>query len=233
MGSWFLALAPVFAAGCVLAPSGLSSVGSIGVGSGTSSTGAAGQFTVPNLFGLSQEQAIAALRRAGYQGDASEDSSLCGSVVDGRVMELGQVCYQHPPAGRVQGARLPISIRVQRESPWHGNAGKATEWRLMPTLVGMSVEQARARLKQVGFSREDLVRVTWLDEPGCRPLTVCRTHPSPLERAGVNSEQVVFAGRDPDAKAGSSEVAGQPPTPADPKQAPPKQPTQPNLGDLF
>jgi hypothetical protein len=75
----------------------------------------------------------------------------------------------------------------------------------MPTLVGMSVEQARARLKQVGFPREDLVRVLWVDEPGCRPLTVCRTQPAPLERAGVNSEQVVFAGRDPDAKVSSPE----------------------------
>jgi hypothetical protein len=232
MGSWSLALALVSVAGCVLAPSGLSSVGS-GGGPGTSSAGVAGQITVPNLFGLPKEQAIAALRRAGYQGDPTEDSSLCGSVVDGRVMELGQVCYQHPPAGRVQGARLPISIRVQRESPWHGNAGRANEWRLMPTLVGMSVEQARARLKQVGFPREDLVRVAWVDEPGCRPLTVCRTQPAPLERASVNNEQVMFAGRDPDAKTSSAEVAGQPPTAVDPKQPPLKQPAQPNVGDLF
>lgn len=232
MGSWFLALAPVFVAGCVLAPSGLSSVGSIGSGPGTNSAGTAGQITVPNLFGLPREQSIAALRRAGYQGDPTEDSSLCGSVVDGRVMELGQVCYQFPPAGRVQGPRLPISIRVQRESPWHGNAGKATEWRLMPTLVGMSVEQARARLKQAGFPREDLVRVLWVDESGCRPLTVCHTQPAPLERAGVNSEQVVFAGRDPEANASSPDVAG-PPSTVDPKPEQPKPPGQPNLSDLF
>jgi hypothetical protein len=67
----------------------------------------------------------------------------------------------------------------------------------------MTVEQARARLKQVGFPREDLVRVTWIDEPRYRPLTVCRTQPAPLERAGVNSEQVLFAGRDPDAEVSS------------------------------
>jgi hypothetical protein len=238
MGSGSLTLALVLVGGCVLAPSGVSSVGSFGGGSSTSAAGAAGQITVPNLFGLPKEQALAALRRAGYQGDPSEDSSLCGSVVKGRVMELGEVCYQHPPAGGVQGARLPISIRVQRESPWHGNAGKANEWRLMPTLVGRSVEQARARLKQVGFPREDLVRVVWVDEPGCRPLTVCRTEPAPLERAGVNSQQVVLAGRDPDAKPSSPEVAGQPPTTAAPnqaapKQAAPKQAAPPSLGDLF
>jgi hypothetical protein len=36
MGSWSLALAPVFVAGCVLTPPGLSSVGSVGGGPGTS-----------------------------------------------------------------------------------------------------------------------------------------------------------------------------------------------------
>lgn len=216
MRNWSVAFAPLFAAGCVLAPSGLPSAVSGGGVPGVSSASTTGQITVPNLFGLSKEQAIATLRRAGYQGDPTEDSSVCGSVVDGRVMELGQVCYQHPPAGRVQGVRLPISIRVQHESPWHGNAGKANEWRLMPTLVGMSVAQARARLKQVGFPREDLVRVVWVDEPGCRPLTVCRTQPTPLERVGVTSEQVVFAGRDPDAKAGSSNMTDHPSSSVDP-----------------
>lgn len=229
MKRWSVALAPLFAAGCVLAPSGLSPAGAVGGGPGVSTADTAGQLTVPNLFGLSKEQAIAALRRAGYQGDPTEDSSVCGSVVDGRVVELGQVCYQHPPAGRVQGARLPLSIRVQRESPWHGNAGKANEWRLMPTLVGLSVVQAQARLKQIGFPREDLVRVVWVDEPGCQPLTVCRTQPTPLERAGVNSEQVVFAGRDPDAKASSSNVTDRPPSHVDPNPAPPKPLVQPNL----
>jgi beta-lactam-binding protein with PASTA domain len=211
-----MALAPVVLAGCVLAPSRVSSVGSFGGGAGASPAGGAGQITVPSLFGLPKEQAIAALRRAGYQGDPSEDSSQCGSVVDGRVMELGQVCYQHPPAGRTQGARLPISIRVQRGSPWHGNAGRANEWRLMPALIGMSVEQAQARLQEVGLARGAGVRVMWVDEPGCRPRTVCRTEPAPLERAAVSRPQVVFAGRDPEAKPSAPAEADPPPAPASP-----------------
>lgn len=125
MGSWLLALMPVIATGCVLAPSGVSSGGPVGGGPGTSSAGTGDQITMPNLFGLPKEQAISALRRAGYQGDVTEDSSLCGSVVDGRVIDFGQVCYQFPPAGRVQGARLPISIRVQRENPWHATRARS------------------------------------------------------------------------------------------------------------
>lgn len=57
--------------------------------------------------------------------------------------------------------------------------------------------------------------------------------PAPLERAGVNSEQGLFAGRDPDAKVSSLEVAGQLAIAVDPKQAPPKQPAQPNLNHVF
>jgi hypothetical protein len=92
----------------------------------------------------------------------------------------------------------------------------------MPNLIGMSVEHAQARLKQVRFAREDLVRVAWVDSLGCRRLMVCRTEPAPLERAGVNSEQVVFAGRDPDAKTVSPDDGGRPPAAVDPKPAQPK-----------
>ena len=175
-----------------------------------------GNITIPNVFGMSKEQAIAELRRAGFQGDVTDDSSLCGSLIDGRVIELGIVCYQHPPAGRVQGARLPISIRVQSENPWHGNVGKLNEWRLMPDLVGMSVEQARAEMKRVGFDRDDRVFLSWVDEPSCKPLTVCRTHPEALQRVGVSSTKVVVAGRDPTAKPKDEAPVSDPSKPTDP-----------------
>lgn len=196
-----LVLAPLVFAACVPMTS------SVGTDTGTgTSPSRSGQITVPNLFGLSRAQAIAALRSAGHGGDVTEDKNLCGSVVEGRVIELGYVCYQSPPAGRVQPARLPISIQVQIENPRHGNAGKVNEWRLLPNLVGVPLEQARARLKQAGFVRDDLVRVAWVDEPGCQPLTVCRTQPA-WGRASVNSDQVLIVARDPSATPGA-------PTPA-------------------
>ena len=171
-------------------------------GSGPTGVGpdANGNITIPNVLWMSRDQAISELRRAGFQGNVTDDDSLCGSLMDGRVIELGQVCYQHPPAGRQQGARLPVSIRVQTENPWHGNAGKVTEWRLMPNLVGMTVDQARTEMKRVGFDRDDQVLLNWVDEPSCKPLTVCRTHPEALQRVGLSSNKVVFVGRDPNAK---------------------------------
>ena len=156
--------------------------------------------TVPNVFAMSRDRAVEALRRAGVQGSVSDDSSLCGSVTEGRVIEVGQVCYQHPPPGRVQGARLSVSLRVQTQNPWHGNQGRPNEWRLMPNVIGMSLEHARAVLQRVGFTREDRLSMVWVDEPGCTPLTVCRTYPPPMERAGLSSSKFIYAGRDPDAK---------------------------------
>jgi hypothetical protein len=218
--------------GCLTSASSMSGTTSMPPSGNSSVSGPAanGTITIPSVFGMTREQAIAALRRAGYQGTASDDSSLCDSVVAGRVIEIGQVCYQHPPAGRVQGARLPISLRVQTENPWHGNAGKPTEWRLMPDLIGKSIDQARAEMKRVGFSREDSVQLQWVDEPGCKPLIVCRTYPDPMQRAGLSSGKIVFAGRDPNAAV--AKPAESPPEPAkpgpakpDPAPVPTKQPT--------
>ncbi|MEJ7599425.1 MAG: hypothetical protein WKG01_16075 [Kofleriaceae bacterium] len=166
----------------------------------TTGPDANGNVTIPTVFGMREAEAITELRRAGVQGEVGQDSSLCGSVVRGRIVEVGEVCDQHPAAGAVQGPRLVVTLRVQRENPWHGNAGKITEWHLMPMIVGMPVEQARGELRRVGFGRDDRVFLHWVDEPGCRPLTVCRTYPAPLERAGANSDKLVYAGRDATAK---------------------------------
>jgi hypothetical protein len=134
MGSWALALAPVFVAGCVLAPPGLSSVGTIGGGPGTSSAGTAGQITVPNLLGLPKEQAMAALRRAGYQGEATEDSSLCGSVVDGRVNSEQVVFAKRDPDAKVSSpeGRRPAPDRRRPEAGAAEAAGATEPGRSVP-----------------------------------------------------------------------------------------------------
>ena len=206
-----LGIVTVLCAGCLpgVLISGQTTTGSGSGGQGSGSNGSSGMITVPDVFGMPKERAVAELRRAGIQGSIVDDSSLCGSIVEGRIIEIGQVCYQHPVPGRVQGARLPISLRVQTENPWHGNIGEHTEWRLMPKLVGMGVEQARAEMQRVGFHRDDRIYVQWVDKPGCKPLTVCETHPSAMTRVGLASNKVISVGRDPNAPP----PATPPPTP--------------------
>ncbi|NVB83983.1 MAG: hypothetical protein HOV81_36745 [Kofleriaceae bacterium] len=178
-----------------------------GVSSSSSGSGESVPVTIPNVFKMKKEQAIAELRRAGVQGDISEESSLCGSVVEGRVIEMGEVCYQHPPGGRVQGSRLVVSIVVQTEDPWHGNVGTHNEWRLMPKLVGMTVDQARAEMSRVGFQRDERVQLVIADEAECKPNIVCRQYPGPLDRAGINDGKIIYVGRDPNERRHAIEEA--------------------------
>ena len=110
-----------------------------------------GQVTMPDVFKLPRDQATAALRRAGVQGEIHEEASLCGTVVNGRIVETGEVCEQQPAAGRQQGARLSVTVRFQTEDPRHGDAGKPTEWRLMPNLVGLTFEQALVAMRRAGY----------------------------------------------------------------------------------
>ncbi len=180
--------------GCVAASKlGVSSTSSTSSGSGGESV----SVTIPNVFKMKREQAIAELRRAGIQGNISEDSGLCGSVVEHQVIELGEVCYQHPPAGRTQGSRLVVSITVQTEDPRRGNIGTHNEWRLMPEVVGMTVDQARAEMRKAGFERDERVSVVDADEGGCRPRLVCRQYPDPLDRIGLNDGKILYVGPDP------------------------------------
>jgi hypothetical protein len=199
--SWIVvvALLPALATACSLSTSGLAGSG----GSTTGPDGAAsnGQFTVPDVFGMSKDAAIAELRKAGHTGDVSEDRSTCGSVVDGRIIEIGEVCNQSPGAGNVTSARLSITLRVQKADPRHGNVGTSTEWHLMPDIVGMPLEKARAVMRSFGFTEDDRILLGFVEEAGCAPLTVCRTIPAALSRSSLGSDKAVFVGADPDAKA--------------------------------
>ena len=159
-----------------------------------------GNATIPDVFKLPKDQAIAALRHAGVQGDISENSSLCGSVVNGKIVEKGEICYQHPVGGTVQGARLSVEITVQTEDPRHGGIGTVTEWRLMPNLIGKTYEQAIAEMHRVGFQRDDRIEQTWADETSCKPNIVCKQYPDVMERAGLNDGKVIYVGQDRSAK---------------------------------
>lgn len=181
-------------------------------GFSTSAPSGDGNVTIPNVFKLKKDAAIAALRRAGVQGDIEDEGSLCGSTFEGKIIELGEVCYQHPAAGQRQGARIVVSIRVQTEDPRHGDIGRNTEWRLMPNLIGMTYDQAVEAMRKAGFERADRINSSIDDDtPGCKPNIVCRQYPDVLTRAGLEDGKVLYVGA-PAAETKPA-VAAQDPTP--------------------
>jgi beta-lactam-binding protein with PASTA domain len=185
--------------------------------------GQAGNATVPTVFLLQRDAALAAIKQAGFTGEVTFDSSLCGSAVDGQIVESGAVCYQQPAAGQVMGTGLPIVLRVQTEDPRHGKVGQFGEWHLMPNMKGMSLTAAQQAMHAAGFTDEN-TQVGEVDEPGCAPRVVCRSFPDALSRAVQSSGRVLFVGRDPNAKvAPATAPAKAPPEPGD-KPAEPNKP---------
>jgi beta-lactam-binding protein with PASTA domain len=185
---------------CKVATSGFSS--RIGGSSGSSGRGGSSSsrtIVIPDLFRMTKADAETALKRAGFEGTIDWDDQLCGSVVEGQIIETGQVCRQHPPAGREQPSRLPITILVQPEDPRHGRVGQFGEWHLMPNVVGMPLDKAKAAMRAAGFT-EERTHIDARAEPGCQPNRVCRTYPEGLTRAGQSSDRYLIIGADPAAK---------------------------------
>jgi beta-lactam-binding protein with PASTA domain len=205
-------------AGCKVA-GGFGSTGS--TPSGTSPAGASASSSenrrVPDVMFKSRAEAEAAIRSAGFERPPNIDnSSSCGSVIDGRIVDIGHVCSQSPAGGREMGARIPITLRVQMENPYGGELGGGRRWFLMPTLVGQHVDKARARLKELGFVSKE-VKISDSDDPNCKPNIVCKTYPEALNRTDTTSDKVFYVGK-----------STQPTQPAQPAQPP-----KPSMGDAF
>jgi PASTA domain len=196
-------------------------------GGGTSSSGSR-LFTVPDVFGMTRAEAVAALQKAGYEGTASDDTSLCGSAVDGKIIELGHVCYQHPAAGQQMGTRLPMVLRVQTEDPRGGRIGEFGEWHLMPNVVGMPVDRALAALKKAGFTATEHNQVYEREKSGCAAGIVCEQYPEANTRSGLSSDRALTVGARP--------VVRPPPPPAAVDAGAPAAPVDagaPDPGSMF
>ena len=195
----------------------------------TGITGQPGTMSMPDLFRMSKTKAVATLKLAGHAGDVSWDDQLCGSVVEGTIIEQGEVCRQSPAAGTSSSTRTAVRLLVQLEDPRHGNVGKTGEWHLLPAVVGMTLDDAQAAMRAAGFT-DERTHVDEANEPGCKPRRVCRTYPVALERAGQNSDRYLTLGVDPDARprtpppTAEAEPPAEPPPDEAPAPPPPKPP---------
>ncbi len=119
-------------------------------------------------------------------------------------------------------------IRVQTENPYRGDLGGGRFWFLMPDFVGTSVDSARAKLKELGFTGRE-VGISYVDRPDCAPSTVCETIPEGLTRTDNTSDKLFYVGR-PAADAQPADPRPRAnPTPAKPTD--PKQPKPTNKPD--
>ena len=198
-----------------------------GQGGSTSPTGSGDSrpAMVPNLALMTQAEAEAALRQAGFTQPVTIDtSSSCGSTIDNKaVVELGRVCYQMPAAGRESSTGVPVSVRLQTEDPWRGSLGGGRFWFLMPNLGGVPLETAKAKLRALGFTAKEPV-ISYVQEPGCRPNIVCRTSPDALTRTDGTSDKVLVVGKPDVVFESTGPKPPPPPPPATPTTTPASKP---------
>lgn len=151
---------------------------------------------LPNLVGLTVQDATKELTRAGVNArvEPNPTSQACPSVVEQRIIEIGQICAYWPTnTNSFSPSNRTVRVTVQQADPRGGNVGSRLEWRLMPNVVGMSLEQAKAELAKIGLAN-DKTQISRVVDSSCVAGVVCRTYPNANERSGVASSRVLYVG---------------------------------------
>ncbi len=180
----------LFVAGCGLvqtqssgssmpAPSGAGAPAPVGGGDPS------GMIAVPNLVGMTVDQAAAAVRAAGFKLEMEHSSPLeCTSPPK---VEAGHVNCQSVDAGTAVKAYTLIQVAVFQIQHLAGIIVRA---QLRP-LVGMKLEDAKTQLKKLGYKGHVQIETPVQFYKNCPLGTVCEVSPE----SGVsseNSEENVF-----------------------------------------
>jgi beta-lactam-binding protein with PASTA domain len=173
----------VVLAGCSfsskLSTSGLGSSSSSS-GSSGSDSGASTTVVVPDLYGLTMEQAAAKMREAGFTRGPEKSTQNYACDMERRPhYDVGQICYHHPVPGQKTSSRLPIHVQIQADYDDHGNIGFAGEWRSMPDVVGKTLAAARPILINAKLPLDEHFELL---EGDCAEGTICDGYPRPGER---------------------------------------------------
>ena len=173
--------------GCSMA----SKVVAVGPKTNSNDSSTAAQITMPDLRGLTLDQAKAALARAGSTGPVDSDTGLCGD--DDQVAHL-HVCMQSPDPGAAQASESPVHVVLNQESPDSSQPGVPGAHYKMPDTIGLSPAQVKTKLAAAGFSQADNFSVH-IDGDCNKAGLVCRSEPAPGELTVTGHNKVLFIGQ--------------------------------------
>lgn len=169
-----------------------------------------GTAAMPDLKGLTPEQALAALHRAGFETKTLDfDDQLCSYDSGEKNVPKGTVCEQRPYPGQVNSVRVRVEVLIEEETFTHGGQG-LSEWRRVPDINGKPLAAAKALFAREGF---DIAKHLQILDGDCATGTICSSSPRAGERANLSRGVRLYVG-----------VAAPPPPPP---TAPPAQPTPP------
>jgi beta-lactam-binding protein with PASTA domain len=132
--------------------------------------------TMPDLHGLTRDDAMAALARAGIEPRSVDtDPDI---ACDDDQTQHGRVCHQSPVPGAQTLSHAPVELEFQDADPDSHTPGVAGAHYAMPDVRGLSLADARTKLAAAGFSAKDHFVVD-ADETCGKPGVVCGQEPDP------------------------------------------------------
>jgi len=142
-----------------------------------------GNFAMPDVHGLTADEAKDQLAQAGITGSVSPfENYTCD---DPSVPET-HVCVTAPRAGATTSAHIPVTLYLK---------AKATPSFTMPDVMGKTADEARAAL--LAFGQEPariLVETLPGGGPDCLPDRVCRQSPGAGNQAWVTGPVLLQLG---------------------------------------
>jgi hypothetical protein len=156
-----------------------------------------GFLLMPDLTGMTLEQAKAALKAAGFKPDNVETTDFVCDLQDDRQMQQqGTVCSQDPvPDAPRQTRLMSRKVTLERDTYGHGGVGTASEWWRMPDLIGKKLDVARTILARASLPVDEHFEVHEVSAPGCDPGIVCETEPEALGRKVVARKGRIVVGK--------------------------------------
>ncbi len=144
------------------------------------------EIKVPDLAGLTPDQATAKLTTLGFRDAALviRDDVHCAYDDEKNMVAQGTICNQGKSPGAVVASSAKIDVAIEHDTYDSGGVHSGSAWRRMPAIEGLSLPAAQALLRDKGFSDDEfeVERVA-----ACRKDTVCVQNP----RAGIRKKTAV------------------------------------------
>jgi beta-lactam-binding protein with PASTA domain len=128
---------------------------------------------VPDLVGKSPEEANAALHAAGFDNDLEVDSAALDCGDHPPKVEERHVLCQKPAAGEMLRRSGYVYVVT-----YHDARSKDVLYQdQLQSLIGLTIPDAKAKLKQMGYDGQLEIRVSATYQAQCGLDKVCGTEP--------------------------------------------------------
>lgn len=151
------------------------------------------QAEVPDLKGMSEDDAKEALKKAGFVNATVQrraDNYVCEHENEKDMLPLDTICEQDVGAGVKRLVKnLRVQVTIERDTYEKGGA-PGYEWHRMPDLEGLPLTEAKQLLADKGFGENEFE----LKPGSCDDGIVCDTIPDGGQRKRVDSQGTLKVG---------------------------------------